>query len=389
MPTLSEGVSRIGVVITQASIGQRVRERIKAASPALSQRSVAQSVGMPPDALSRSLNDQRAFSSVELVRLADHLSADVHWLITGEPDPLAVRFAARHLYNREAGEHHVPGQENDQEFLDGIALAYRQAHLRKSGESPEIPGNPSQIRAALGEDFVTTFADRVEERFGVDVVRIKGLSTDYSFRIAGKPVILLKAEPNWFRSNWSLAHELGHLALSHHDAADPQSDGARERAANAFALGLLLPEPLLRSIDWASLSEAEIARHIWDLGVSTQALANSLQSFGVPVPPVIVARPEGATLPILRRNSEVIPSERRAGTQFFVVDPITRRMNQSAERRIPDGLIRAHLDGIAQGVLNKGTLAWLFEVTPDDVLAEEPPISEPVPTDELLTALGL
>lgn len=343
---------------------------------------------MAPDAMSRSLNDQRAFSSVELVRIADRLNADIHWIITGEVDPLAVRFAARHVYDSDARQHRLPGDENDREVLDGIALAYRQAQHWQQAEPAEIPKDAAEIRAALGDDFVATFADRVEQRFGVDVVRLQGLSTDYSLRVGRKPVILLKTEPNWFRSNWSLAHELGHLALGHHDA-DQESNGIHERAANAFAANLLLPEAMVRDVDWATLSEAAIARHVWGFGVSTQALANRLQALGLPVPPGILARPEGATVPLLRRNSGVIPVERLPGTTIAVDSPITRRMNQSVERRIPDGLVAAHLDGIAQGALNKGTLAWLFEVAPGDILAEEPPIPDPLSTDELMTALGL
>lgn len=69
------------------SIGSRVLEHIDKACPATPHRSIAADIGMTPDAFSRAVNDRRAFSSIELARLADRLNADVHWLITGQPDP--------------------------------------------------------------------------------------------------------------------------------------------------------------------------------------------------------------------------------------------------------------------------------------------------------------
>jgi IrrE N-terminal-like domain len=76
----------------------------------------------------------------------------------------------------------------------------------------------------------------------VDVIRVAELSTAYSFTVGGRPVIAVPATASWFRENWDLAHELGHLA-ERHDAegiSGPEAD-RREAAANAFAADLLLP----------------------------------------------------------------------------------------------------------------------------------------------------
>lgn len=375
----------------RSTVGQRVREAVSRAFPDAprTDASIAAHIDMKPDAFSRAMNGQRAFTSLEIARLADLLGEDVHWLITGEPDPLRVRIAARHSWDAEARDHHRPDAPADDQVLDGIALAYRQATTWRTDPAHALPTEPGAIRAALGDDFVQTFADRVEQVLGVDVVRIQNLSTDYSFTIGERRVILLKSEPLWFRSNWSLAHEIAHLALGHHDVTSKHADSKFEAPANRFASELLLPEQEIRGINWVACDEAELARHLWAYGVSTEALANRLHTLNLPAPAILTARPEGSTMRLLRRQRDALPAMTHPGTPFAVIDQITHRFNAAAERRIPEALLAAHLDGIAAGRLNKGTLAWLLEVTPDEVEVDEPLAPEQLSTDQLMSALGI
>lgn len=375
----------------RSTVGQRVREAVNRAFPDgdRTDSSIAAEIDIKPDAFSRAMSGNRAFSSLEIARLADLLSEDVHWLITGAPDPLRVRIAARHAWDSGTREHHLPDAPADDETLDGIALAYRQANPWRTDPAQALPTEPGAVRAALGDDFVQTFADRAEQVLGVDVVRIQSLSTDYSFTIGERRVILLKSEPHWFRSNFSLAHEIAHLALGHHDVTSKHADSKYEAPANRFASELLLPEEEIRGIDWAASNEADLARHLWSYGVSTEALANRLNTLNLPVPAILTARPEGSTMRLLRRQRDALPAMTYPGTPFAVIDPITHRFNAAAERRIPEALIAAHLDGIASGRLNKGTLAWLLEVAPDDVEVDEPLAPEALTTDQLISALGI
>lgn len=108
----------------------------------------------------------------------------------------------------------------------------------------------------------------------IDVVRLTGLSTAYSFTVNDRAVIVLGTSGQWFRDNWSLAHELGHLVLRHGDLS--QSEDLRRTAevqANAFAAELLLPEAEIRGLDWKSVSAPELVERLWVFGVSTEALA--------------------------------------------------------------------------------------------------------------------
>lgn len=78
----------------QEGIAQRVADSIT--PDTLTQAQVAAQIGLTDEELSTSLRGRRAFSSVELVQLAEVLDVDAHWLITGRPDPYRLLVTARH-----------------------------------------------------------------------------------------------------------------------------------------------------------------------------------------------------------------------------------------------------------------------------------------------------
>ncbi|MEV0793646.1 XRE family transcriptional regulator [Kribbella sp. NPDC050459] len=369
------------------SIGGRVQQCIRSTFPTIRQQDLAKRVGMTPDAFSRALNDKRAFSSIELALLADVLEADVHWLITGTVDPHRVRIAARHEFDHATGGRSVPGREQDDQELANVALAYRQAYPAADQPSTAPPRTVEDLRAALGDNFVRDFADRVEERLGIDVVRIAGLTTDYSFTVGGRSVILLAARANWFRSNWSMAHELAHLALGHHDVED--TGNSQEAAANAFAADLLLPREVLSAVDWQSISGHDLARFVWDAGVSCEALIRRLNALQLPVSVEVRKALDAPTQRLLREHLSAVPGVTgRSGELPAPIDLITERMNASAMRRFPLSVQAAHLRRIALGELSPGTLAWMLDTPEEDLAVDRPtPVHESV--DSLASALGL
>ncbi|MBL7492278.1 ImmA/IrrE family metallo-endopeptidase [Frankia sp. AgB1.9] len=359
-------------------IGARALEQIQRVHPGSLQRDLAVAIDMTPDAFSRALNDKRAFSSLELARLADLLGADIHWLITGEPDPYRIVVAARHEFDHATKRRDVPGRETDDQALRDIALAYRQTdpNPRAAGA---LPGSPDAVRAALGDDFVRPFADRLEHRLGVDVVRVADLSTAYSIVVGGRRVIALPATGNWFWENWSLAHELGHLVLGHHDEPITEAErDPREAAANGFAADLLLPKDTLAAVDWDQIDVAGLADLVWRWGVSTDALARRIAAVTGYLPELVRTWAAQPTQRLLRRH--------RPGDGC--VDEITARMDAAAQRRFPRALQEEHLERIAAGALGKGTLAWMLGIDPDSLEVDTPAVPE-VPIDDLARALGL
>lgn len=360
------------------SIGDRVLRTLEQLDPRPMHRDIASAIGMTSDAFSRALNGKRQFSSIELARLAEHLDADLHWLITGRPDPHRLTIAARHDFNHASGKRAVPGRAGDKPVLEDIALAYRQAYS-EPGQVPVLPRSAAAAREALGEDFVRPFADRLELRLGIDVVRVAELSTAYSLTVGGRHVIAVPATGNWFRENWDIAHELGHLAMGHHDTGEaPVSADQREAAANAFAAGLLLPEPALRDVDWDSTDPGELARLVWERGVSTDALGRRLSSVLGQVPEVVLRWAPRPTQRLLRRHLR-IASE---------LDEITGRMDAASQRRFPLALQEAHLNLIASGTIGTGTLAWMLGIDAAALEVDMPEIPE-IAADDVASALGL
>jgi transcriptional regulator with XRE-family HTH domain len=362
-------------------IGPRVAGRIAQMFPDRLQKEIAERVGMTPDAFSRSLSGHRAFSALEVAKLADLLNEDVYWIITGEADPHRMVVAARHDFDPASGAREVPGAESDEQVLRDVALTYRQAYRGVELAAPELPADAEGVRAALGQDFVRPFIDRLESRLDVDVVRMSELSTSYCMSIAGKRVIVIAATGNWFRENYSIAHELGHI-VARHLCADVQTRqvGADEAAANAFAAELLMPRAYLAAQDWEEVEPDELAARVWELGVSTDALIRRLRSLGIAHSERVRILLDQSTQRLLRRYWLEPHGEG---------DAITRRMDDASARRFPVSLQEAHLKLIAHGALGSATLAWMLGIRPEELEVDTPPLTDPPSSDELAHALGL
>ncbi len=362
-----------------SSIGDRVLQSLEQTCSDVRHRDVAEQIGMKPDAFSRALSGERRFASVELALLSEMTGADLHWLITGRPDPNRLVIAARHDFDHSTGERTTPGREQDMQSLNDIALAYRQAYPEPPTISQPLPKSPDKIRALLGSDFVRPFAERLEQRLGIGVVRVSSLSTAYSFTIGGWRVIAIPATGNWFRENWDLAHELDHLIEGHHDDQISAREADKNEAmANAFAAELLLPTETVNAIDWDSLIDEELACRVWEWGVSTDALCRRVKAVTGRVPAVVARWASGPTQRLLRHH--LPPGEEH--------DEITVRMDEAAQRRFPLNLQEAHLVRIASGAIGRATLAWMLGIDASALEVDSPEVSE-IDADDLAAALGL
>ncbi|GAA4117619.1 hypothetical protein GCM10022415_15690 [Knoellia locipacati] len=352
-------------------IGKRVADSMP---EGLRQMELAARVGMTPDALSRALSGGRAFSSIEIAQVAEVLSADLHWLITGEPDPHRLLVAARHTFDADSKTRSVPSWPRDSEVLEDIGMIYRQATAAMaSSEGSTLPTSPDALRTALGEGFVRRFADLLEANLAVDVVRVAGLTTAYSFTVNHRMVIALPSTGNWFWENWSMAHEYCHLAKGHHEAGI-----ADEAEANAFAAELLLPAAAMREMDWTEVQAPQLATRVWDWGISTDALAKRLQALNIPRSPLVDGLLGKKTQALLRHHWRQPETE--------TGDAITLRMDAAAARRFPVTVQDAHLALIADGRTPKTGLAWMLGVPADD-LDVEVPVPETVAVEDLLADL--
>jgi transcriptional regulator with XRE-family HTH domain len=348
-------------------LGERIARRIDALDPPITRKAFAAKVGLAPDALSRALTGQRGISSLELLRIAEALDADMHELVTGEPDPRRVVLAARHDFDRATYQRSVPTFEEDKETLENVRIAYTQSGL-PAHRIEGLPDTPAAMRDRLGDDFVRLFISRIESELDVDVVRVSELGTAYTATIAGRPVIIIPAKGNWFRENWDLAHELAHLVGLE-----------SEDEANAYAAELLLPEALVRRVDWASASQQTVADFLWETGISTEALRHRLSALGLGNEHIQT---------MLDCSTQRLLRSAKSWSHTFG-DQITERMDAAATRRFPLALQEAHEEKVEAGQLGPGYLAWMRGVAEAWIVDEYESHNGGPNVDELAAELGL
>jgi Zn-dependent peptidase ImmA (M78 family)/transcriptional regulator with XRE-family HTH domain len=355
----------------EGEIGARVRARIDEVSPRPTQAQLASTIGMTPDAFSRALNGKRAFTATELVELARVLSTSAHWFVTGESDPLAMRVAGRHNFDHDTTSYQHIDWEAESGPLADVALAYVQAYSRE----PRIPYPPSApsagtVREKLAENggpgFIRALAEVIEQTYGIDVVRLSGVSRGFAIEIVGRRVIVIGETGNWFYENWSLAHELSHALRGEFAGVgdeDPVVESSDEMRANAFAADLLLPAALLATVDWATASRSDVAAFVWSAGVSTDALSRRLRKKNVRVSAEAESALSMKTQALIRAHWS---SPER-------VDEMAARMEVAATRRFPIHLIAVHRDRAAAGEVRPATLAWMLGVDEESLAAEVSP----------------
>jgi Zn-dependent peptidase ImmA (M78 family)/transcriptional regulator with XRE-family HTH domain len=373
---------------TMSEITDRIRSLIRS-EQGLTQKSLALAVGMKPDALSRALSGERGLSIDELFAIAGHFRVSVHELATGQRDPHEVAVAARHGFDNDTKAYSNPAWDSSKPVLEDIALAYRQAADSARTSAPKNIGQlpASTLRktlvAANGPDFVRTFADAIERSFDIDVVRVGGLTNSYSMRIGERVVVVTSDTSNWFYQNWSLAHELGHIASGTMRALDDDHRpvGRHEAGANKFAADLLLPRELVASVDWRGADRDVVGRFLWSTGVSTKSLANRLTSLGVPVS----ADVERA----LAEKTQRVVSQSTIFSGVSSAELVASRSQDSAARRFPPHLIAAHRGLVERGVLHAKTLAWMLGNDEIDIERETTDKVFDVSDEELQTFLGL
>ncbi len=320
---------------------------------------------MKPDALSRALNGLRGFSSIELARIADRLGADLHWLVTGRPDPHRVEIAARHDWDETESARTNTGRPSDEGILEKVVDAYGAAFPDGPPPSESLPDSPARLRALLGEGYVRQYGAVVQDRLGVDVFRLPGLTTDYSLTIGSRAIVILATTSHWYRSHWSLAHELAHLALGHHNGHEPPGE-RDELPANRYAAQLLLPEHLVLRQDWQRMDERGLAEFLWQAGVSTLSLKIRLTALEIQPSAKVAVALERTTPGLMRDYADDLPDIIGSTRQ------VTRRQQESSARTVPSILVDALQRRVEIGEISPQYLAWALDVPVDEIDFPEP-----------------
>ena len=229
----------------------------------------------------------------------------------------------------------------------------------------------------LGEDFSLDLVARVSERLDVDVLVVDLQGDGYTGAVEARSVILVKRTTSWFRQNFSIAHELGHLTSGSLCDGQLSKADASEGAANHFAAELLMPEAELRSIDWDNIALPILADRLWRWGVSTHALDVRLRSLRLNPRSEVVDALGTTTQAFLRGHWRMPPGP----------DLISQRMERAAERRFPTDLISRLEVAVLEGRAPTGSLAFALGVAEEDLELDLPDIADPAQDTKLLEGL--
>ncbi|MEX2193863.1 MAG: XRE family transcriptional regulator [Thermoleophilaceae bacterium] len=275
---------------TAAWVGRRIREAREAAG--LSQVELAAALGKTQTAVSQWEGGKRAPALDDLVQISETTGNDVRELMPPssprEPVHMLMRAAVADLSPELA-------QQLQEFVLDAEAQGPMEAVITVSADRP--------LRAAQEVLSRGQLVDPEAVRPPVDVEAlalmcgVTVLHRRFHHELAGllveidhHPVIgVNKAQNPVGRRRFSLAHELGHHVLRHHDrfhldlgtVADgnpPTYDWRLEREANDFAANVLMPADEVRRCFEASADVPDLAERF---GVSRLAMGYRLRGLGL------------------------------------------------------------------------------------------------------------
>lgn len=352
----------------EESVGTRVRARLEALG--MTQVELSKAVGMTEDALSLSLRDKRNFKLRELASVGDALNASVHWLITGERAPYEVKLSARHGYDYETQSDtpHDWGQAS--RIAGDIALIYSQVGLRRLDQTHDRvePGTAIQVaqeiaprlRAQLGETRPTITSDLpsvIEDALGVDVFVIGGEPTfeAYSAEANGVPFIAAHTAGGWYRVNWNIAHELGHILHGDLAYSDEERQVRSDEAwANAFAGELLAPGEVLRAFDWTNGTVHQLTMMVLNLGISTHVLRIRLGNLGIGI--------------VNEQLRQAVQQTTMNLCRFALsLEQLAEQGRAYSRPRFPKRVVDAHWEAVRTGHVDGQVLAWMLDAPIEDV----------------------
>lgn len=358
---------------SQPELAGRVRAAITRAG--LRHGDVARQVGLDPTALSKALNGQRHFKTLEIALIAELLEVSVGQLISGGV-AVDVAVAAR---ARPSSEHDAVAAALDlvTELLDLDALLTELGYASptRPAAPPPPPDNEVQQGAVLAEELrrqlsdeslpgdLDRFAYWIEEKLGVCVhfaplpSGLDGLSVArHDFRLA-----LVSTTVSATRQRFTLAHELGHLYAGDAENVLVDEDVFRDRSprevrANSFAANFLLPAEQLRDRCRAQdVDEDLVSRLIGEYRVSVDALAFRLHNLDIV---------DGAG-----RDRVRAMNSRKIALRTGRLDDLRAR----DEHRVSGVLLQRTLDAFTDGRISIRPLANLLRAPADELLAEMSP----------------
>jgi transcriptional regulator with XRE-family HTH domain len=234
-------------------VAERIREARQ--GQGWSQAELAERLALTQTAISYWEAGKRAPGLNDLLNLAEALEKDVAFFLPQPEERAPIRTLLRATAERlDHVDLHVALLELVDE-LETVDLPRRELEVttvRPVGAAKEL-----LIKASMSQPPVNV--DELVARCGAHLVRRRfddGLS-GLVIRLADRALIAANDRQSAGRQRFTIAHELGHLLLSHHErfhidlgpsaehGNPPGHDWRSERAANDFAAELLMPTILV------------------------------------------------------------------------------------------------------------------------------------------------
>lgn len=267
------------------SFGERLKQARLAAG--LSQRALAEHVGLSAMAISKYENSQMSPGSDVLLRLARALNVKVGYF--NRPLQVAVEAPAFRKHSRlgKKKEAAIEGQIIEvlerylavEEVFDPGQLSHFEmpdackGKIRQAAAAEDVA---EQLRKewGLGEDPIANLCETLEDQ-GVKVILLEGIDNGfdgYSCWANGTiPVVVSRfaSDLHGDRQRFNLAHELGHLLLE--DMVSGDAD--HEKVCHRFAAAFLVPrravaQEIGSDRDAIYFEELHSLKHKWGLSMS-------------------------------------------------------------------------------------------------------------------------
>jgi Zn-dependent peptidase ImmA (M78 family)/DNA-binding XRE family transcriptional regulator len=268
-----------------ARIGERIRRAREARN--ISQADLARELGLSQAAISNIETGTRTLRVPELIQISRLVGEDFSYFVV---PALAPRRAVGVTLRAEAAQLPLPDfKQAIDAFLDEIEDApLPDARFAVAERKPEAAAREVLLKASRKAPPTDVLAIARDLGVAVYLRPFPAAVSALLFRYEDSAFIGVNSHQAGVRQRFSIAHELGHFVLHHDDAhfidygvptmegEAPHYNWQDERAANAFAAELLMPEASMRH-DAGTISAARLARRY---EVSPEAMGFRLANLG-------------------------------------------------------------------------------------------------------------